>query len=491
MKRAGLIKIFLVLAFVCNGFEDLRSQVLQNTNMQTNTITLCRSKFYDDAGPSAPYFSLLNTVVVQTLTIIGGGPITMTFNTGLTQTQIQAGDFISFYDGMNSAAPLLGGPFTAINPGNPLPTIIAPSGTLTVVWSENGNTVGHGWNGGWFSLAPPTTPPTTSINSVPSCSSTVITMTTTEGVLCDSLKANYFNITGPVFPVISTIIPTPCSNGTCNVFQIHLNSPGLSQNCNYTINSTLFRKDKCDSIYKYQNLITTFSIITCPITGSINVTSSNTVCAYSCTANVRAVVPASVCLTLNYTWDNGLPSSVGPHPVCPTITTVYNCTVSVASAPSNSVVLTRTVFVVDPQFGAIASATVCQNSGSFLLPATPLGGNWFGPGTNSITGSFSTFQAPGIKTVTYQVGSCFTTTQITIIAGSAGNDDAACLNGPSFTVTGGTPFGGTWSGPHISPTGVFTPTQVGSFIVTYSVGSCSDIKNPLTLQMQLQFQQWQ
>ncbi len=335
--------------------------------MQTNTITLCRSKFYDDAGPSAPYFSLLNTVVVQTLTIIGGGPITMTFNPGLTQTQIQAGDFISFYDGMNSAAPLLGGPFTAINPGNPLPTIIAPSGTLTVVWSENGNTVGHGWNGGWFSLAPPPTPPTTSINSVPSCSSTVITMTTTEGVLCDSLKANYFNITGPVFPVISTIIPTPCSNGTCNVFQIQLNSPGLSQNCNYTINSTLFRKDKCDSIYKYQNLITTFSIITCPITGSINVTSSNTVCAYSCTANVRAVVPASVCLTLNYTWDNGLPSSVGPHPVCPTITTVYNCTVSVASAPTNSVVITRTIYVIDPQINALPSPSVCLPELRFLF----------------------------------------------------------------------------------------------------------------------------
>ena len=214
MKRADLIKIVLVLAFVCNGFEYLRSQVLQNTNMQTNTITLCRSKFYDDGGPTLPYLSLLNTQVTQTLTIIGGGPITMTFNPGLTQTQIQAGDFITFYNGMNTLAPLIGGPFTAVNPGNPLPTIVAPSGTLTVVWSENGNTVGHGWNGGWFSLAPPPTPPTTSINAVPSCSSTVITMTTTEGVLCDSLKPNYFNITGPVFPVISTIIPTPCNNGT-------------------------------------------------------------------------------------------------------------------------------------------------------------------------------------------------------------------------------------------------------------------------------------
>lgn len=473
MKRAGLIKIVLVLAFVCNGFEYLRSQVLQNTNMQTNTITLCRSKFYDDGGPTLPYLSLLNTQVTQTLTIIGGGPITMTFNPGLTQTQIQAGDFITFYNGMNTLAPLIGGPFTAVNPGNPLPTIVAPSGTLTVVWSENGNTVGHGWNGGWFSLAPPPTPPTTSINAVPSCSSTVITMTTTEGVLCDSLKPNYFNITGPVFPVISTIIPTPCNNGTTTVFQIHLNAPGLSQNCNYSINSTLFRKDKCDSIYKYQNLITTFSIATCPITGSINVTSSNTVCAYSCTANVRAVVPASVCLNLTYTWDNGLPSGPGPHAVCPTVQTVYNCTVMETST-SNSVVITRTIFVINPQINALASPSVCQGT-NFNFSGTPSNGVWLGPGiTNSLTGFFcSGCTGPGVKTITYQVGSCITTTQVTVIQINVGSADAACLNGPTFTVTGGTPAGGVWSGPHISPTGVFTPTQVGSFLITYSVGPCA------------------
>jgi gliding motility-associated-like protein len=477
LDKVGSIRKFLLLLFICVGSENISSQVLQNTNMQTNTITLCRSKFYDDGGPTTAYLSVLNTVVTKTLTIIGGGPITMTFNPGLTQTQIQAGDFITFYDGMNAAAPLIGGPFTAINPGNPLNTIFAPSGTLTVVWSENGNTVGHGWNGGWFSLAPPPLPPTPTLAPIPLCNSQTITVITDHGILCDSLKKNFFNITGPIFPVINTVTAIgPCNNGTTTAFQIVLNAPYLNENCTYQVTSTLFRKDKCDSIYKYQGLLNTFSISSCPITGSINVASTNTVCAYSCTANVRAVVPASVCLTLNYTWDNGLPSSVGPHPVCPTITTVYNCTVSVASAPSNSVVLTRTVFLIDPQFGPIASTSVCQNSGSFLLPATPPGGNWFGPGTNSLTGSFSTFQTPGIKTVTYQVGSCFTSTQITIIAGSAGSDDAACLNGPSFTVTGGTPLGGTWSGPHISPTGVFTPTQVGSFIVTYSVGSCSDTK---------------
>ena len=448
--------------------------------MQTNTITLCRSKFYDDGGPAASYLSVLNTVVVQTLTIIGGGPITMTFNPGLSQTQIQAGDFITFYDGMNTLAPLLGGPFTAVNPGNPLPTIVAPSGTLTVVWSENGNTVGFGWNGGWFSLAPPPLPPTPTLAPIPVCNSQTITVITDHGILCDSLKKNFFSITGPIFPVINTVTAIgPCTNGTTTAFQIVLNAPYLNENCTYQVTSTLFRKDKCDSIYKYQNLINTFSISSCPITGSINVAATNTVCAYSCTASVMAVVPASVCLALTYAWTPSLalPPTAGPHPVCPTITTVYQCTVAFGT---NSTVLTRTIYVIDPQINPPATPTLCQTSGNIFLTGTPLGGVWLGPGiTNSTTGQFCPgCVAQGVKTITYQVGNCFATTTLMVIALNQGSDDAACLGGPTFTVSGGTPLGGFWYGsPFISAAGVFTPSTVGDFLVTYTVGSCQGSKS--------------
>lgn len=450
---------------------------MPNYNMGTYTVTDCRAKFYDDGGPSQPYLSILNSTVTKTLSIHVGVPITMTFNPLNTQTQIQAGDFISFYDGPNAQSPLISGPFTNINGVNILPTVIAPSGSLTVVWTENGNTVGHGWDGGWFASAPPPTAPTASLASVPQCNASVITLTTSEGVICDSLKANFFIITGPVFPVISTITPVPCNNGTTTTIQIQLSQP-LNKNCSYTINSTLFRKDRCDSAYKFMNIINTFSIGNCPIQASLNVSSTNTVCAYSCSANISAVVPASVCLNLAYSWTPALPPTPGPHAVCPSVTTTYSCTIIEQSTFTQTMV-TTTIYVIDPQIAPLASNTICTSAPVFNFTGTPSGGTWSGAGiTNTTTGTFCpACTGAGVKTVTYTVGNCKATITFTTVLTSAGSDDAACLNGPTFTVSGGSPGGGTWSGsPLITSGGVFTPTVIGTHTVFYTLGSCSDVK---------------
>ncbi len=462
--------LVLLLNSVVAGLAQIPSH-----NMGTYTVTDCRAKFYDDGGPTNPYLSVLNTVTSHTLKVFVGSPITFTFSSNPTQTQIQAGDWIYFYNGPNTASPLLGA-FTATTA---IPTLVATSGSMTIVWTENGNTVGHGWNGGWYSQSIPPLAPTATLASIPSCNANQITLHTNYGVICDSLKPNYFLVNGPMTPGVATVIPMPCSNGTTNVIQINLQNP-INQNCHYTINSTLFRLDNCDSAYKFQNIINTFSIANCPIQASINVQSSATVCAYNCNASVTAVTPATACLTFNYQWNNGLPATAGPHAVCPAVTTVYQCTLTEVTTSMQTVV-SRTIFVIDPQIAPIPTPTLCQGTNITLQPyGTPTGGVWLGPGiTNSVTGFFcSACTSQGVKTLTYQVGSCTATTQITVVQISAGSNDAACLNEPSFNVSGGTPAGGFWFGsPHISPTGVFTPTQVGSFLVTYSVGACSQSKS--------------
>ncbi len=59
----------------------------------------------------------------------------------------------------------------------------------------------------------------------------------------------------------------------------------------------------------------------------------------------------------------------------------------------------------------------------------------------------------------------------------AGGAQKACLNGGPFQVTGASPPGGVWSGPGVSPSGIFTPTPalVGTQLLTYTVtvGSCT------------------
>ena len=61
---------------------------------------------------------------------------------------------------------------------------------------------------------------------------------------------------------------------------------------------------------------------------------------------------------------------------------------------------------------------------------------------------------------------------------NAGFNDAGCVGGPTFSVSGGVPTGGAWSGsPYISSAGIFTPSVVGNYTVMYShPNGCSETK---------------
>jgi gliding motility-associated-like protein len=58
----------------------------------------------------------------------------------------------------------------------------------------------------------------------------------------------------------------------------------------------------------------------------------------------------------------------------------------------------------------------------------------------------------------------------------AGLPEAACPGTDPFLVSGFSPQGGTWSGPFIQPNGLFDPSTVGSYELTYAAGNCSDTK---------------
>ncbi|HRD54196.1 MAG TPA: PKD domain-containing protein, partial [Flavobacteriales bacterium] len=54
----------------------------------------------------------------------------------------------------------------------------------------------------------------------------------------------------------------------------------------------------------------------------------------------------------------------------------------------------------------------------------------------------------------------------------AGNDTSVCL-GSGALVLVGTPVGGTWSGPLVTPGGILNTNVAGSYTLTYSVGSAT------------------
>lgn len=130
-----------------------------------------------------------------------------------------------------------------------------------------------------------------------------------------------------------------------------------------------------------------------------------------------------------------------------------------------------------PNVNSIATINLCVNNPTIQLGSSPLGGIWTGTGV-SPTGSFdATTAGVGVHNVTYTytdpVTSC-TDSSISVVTivplpvANAGPDTLLCDQPINIQLVG-SPAGGTWIGPNISSSGVFTPNGLGVFTVTYNV----------------------
>ena len=187
-----------------------------------------------------------------------------------------------------------------------------------------------------------------------------------------------------------------------------------------------------------------------------------------------------------YSWSpaTGLSATTGT-PVTATLTnntssnttTTYTVTGTfTATGCIRSATTTITVYPL-PTVNAGQDLTLCNQPIGTQLTGTPSGGTW--SGTNITSGGVFTPNGTGTFTVTYSYTNpttgCTNTDQavITVINptnANAGADRSFCLNSGNQTLTG-TPNGGTWSGTNVTSAGVFSPTQVGSFTLTYSFGT--------------------
>ncbi|MBT9393313.1 gliding motility-associated C-terminal domain-containing protein [Hymenobacter sp. NST-14] len=123
----------------------------------------------------------------------------------------------------------------------------------------------------------------------------------------------------------------------------------------------------------------------------------------------------------------------------------------------------------------------CTNDGAFRLEATPAGGTWSGP--KGLSGNvFDPRQSgPGTFTLTYSLADslgCGQATRTVVVSAPptprAGPDLTFCAyETQAVQLTGATPAGGTWSGPGVTPDGLFTPPDTklrgGIFTLTYTV----------------------
>jgi len=379
-------------------------------------------------------------------------------------------DFIRIFQGTDTLGPLIAGPIT----GLALPPTITVQGCITINFISDQNVAGPGWIAQWQVYE--TVPEPAEMTLVPlpaTCSTATMNVTFDRPIHCDSIIGSNFNMISPTGQNI-TANATGCSNDSTTTAVVNFN-PGLNQSGTYILEFTTFYRDACDSLWELTSA-DTFSITDCPLAVTI-LANPDTICPGSCT-DLTAIATGGDSLNYTYAWSNGAPANPGPHTVCPTTTTTYMVTVTDGS-PAPPAIGQVTVVVL-PQPMVQPDFNICESEPVQTLTATPVGGTWFGPGIqDSLAGTFLPGAAgPGVQQIIYtSLNGCTDTLIITVDPFDAGPPMAACPGTPPFAMTGFTPAGGTWSGPNITPAGVFNPIAPGTYTVTYTLGACSDTRN--------------
>ncbi len=453
----------LLIAF-CAPFFGLQAQLLPEFNMADTTVTDCKGILLDsEEGPGGNLYGNNEDLV---FTIDAGSQITLVFSPVFCLEQ--GYDFITFHDGPSISSPQIGPAYSGTTAP---PPIVANSGVLTVHFVSDQNVAYCGFEAQWTSYAAPPVPPVMTIPVAPACNSSRLDIHFSYPVACDSMVVDAVQLIGQGAPDVVGVTPMGCSGGFTQNLQLAV-APPFDRNCPYQLAFRIGLRDRCDSLW-YFTLNANTLVTTCPIDVEI-IATADTICAGTCT-NLSADVNG--CLNYTYAWDNGLPNVRGPISVCPTTTTTYSV-VATENGTGAQASHAITIVVLDPQITG-APSTICQSADAFDLQSAPPGGWWSGAGIlDSLAGTFDPDTAgPGSHVLTYGIpGGC--EAQITLFVDSmdAGLDEAACPGTAAFLIVDNTPAGGTWSGPFITPDGTFDPSTIGSYVVTYSAGACSDTK---------------
>ena len=126
----------------------------------------------------------------------------------------------------------------------------------------------------------------------------------------------------------------------------------------------------------------------------------------------------------------------------------------------------------------VNNATICVGQSTVL---TANGANTYSwtPNTNLSATTGTSVTANPVSTIVYTVTGtttatgCSNTATSTVTVNSlpivnAGNNVVLCNQPIPYSLTGFSPAGGTWTGTGVTPAGVFTPSAVGVFVLTYT-----------------------
>ena len=453
LRRLLLIWIFSGLAFPAFAQTEVF--------MQNGRVRVCKGIFKDSEKGKTKGDYDHNENYILTLSVPGAKSITLKFKSFCTEKD---NDVLSIFDGKDTFSSLLGRWSGSKGPG----TIVSKDSFITIHFKTDKSVACYGWEADIITaIIPPPTPALT-LSSTVKCNATSFKVISNQFIPCDSIKNINASISGPIGIGISSVVPDNCVGGKTKTFTVNVSGP-LNLNGSYTLQLNVYWKDFCDSVYLTTSKLI-FNVSDCPLKVILKA-DSDTICKGSCTY-LRATVSGGTPSKYVYTWTPAM-FGAGPQRICPTANTRYILRVTDGiSIPSADTV---DIAVLDPPV-AMADTDVCYYGKNMFLRATPAGGKWYGTGiVNNLTGEFKPSVFWGACKVWYQVGSCADTVVVNTTA-PWNLENVFCPGKPAQAVWWYGPAGGKWSGPKITPAGIFTPDVPGVYKDTYTWKGCISVK---------------
>ncbi|MEM1322570.1 MAG: gliding motility-associated C-terminal domain-containing protein [Bacteroidota bacterium] len=449
---------------------SVQLQAQPTYTMSTQTVDDCEGILLDSENGDVGGTYDHNENYSFSICIPGADRINLEFQQFCTEEDF---DYLRIFDGPDTLSPQIGGVYTGED--DP-PMVVVTSGCLTVNFISDVSVTCTGWYARWWIEFEEPVPPDILPISNLSCGSHTLSFTFGEPLPCDSLYLAAFSVLGPQVPEIISVDPGACSGGVSTSVTLTFADP-LTIGGDYRVRYQLYRPNSCDIL---RELFSTepFGIYDCPLNVVLEIP-DEPLCAGDC-IRISAIADGGDPNTYSYSWSPSLPDSASLQ-ICPDSFTNYSVTVSDGFGATASASID-----VDPApLPTINSddLSICQSDAPFELTATPPGGAWSGAGISEAVASTGLYDPSLVDatadTVYYTdpTTGCASSIAVEINELDVGTDDAACPNTAAFYVSGGTPDGGSWSGMHIQPDGLFDPIAIGSFPVTYThPNGCSGTK---------------
>jgi hypothetical protein len=457
--------IFALLFMKLILMVNLHSQTAYN--MQNAFITECEGILLDsENGPEEGQYDH-NENYTFTVCAQGANEIIIAFESFATEENY---DILTIYDGPDTNSPVLA---TLSGSLQPPPTFIAYSGCVTFHFVSDDNIVAAGWRLTWRAEVSIPPFPQISLISDIECPMDQAVFSLNIPVSCDQFVPGNFSVLGPGSSQVTNVQVLDCdgANNLATTFRVDF-SPPLSNPVNYRLLFEGRIQDACGEWHDFSTNVL-FQLTNCPLSVYIE-TVGDMACAGDC-GQVRAVVSGGGQTTYSYAWSHTALNQ-STVDICTDITAQISVTVTDNQTMQSAEAIFNYVPLPNPIILNPIQDTMCATNGDHFYQVSPGGGEFWSqiiPDNQRTTGRYqfwrwSSGNPINTDIVTYIApNGCVARDTVVVLQINLGSNRSVCLGSDPFFVGGGTPSGGQWSGPHITPDGMFNPAVAGSFIIRY------------------------